>query len=62
MVIFISSINSDQAKRVLSIDLYDEVVEDLIDNVTEVYQRISSKWLGSLKIPISTIYSSQRVS
>ncbi|CAO1388442.1 unnamed protein product [Diamesa hyperborea] len=55
------NINSDQAKRVLSIDLYDEVVEDLIDNVTEVYQRISSKWLGSLKIPISTIYSSQRI-
>lgn len=55
------NINSDQPKRVLSIDLYDEVVEDLTDNVTEVYQRISCKWLGSLKIPVANIYNNQRI-
>lgn len=29
--------------------------------MTEVYQRISSKWLGQLKIPISTLYANQRI-
>jgi coiled-coil and C2 domain-containing protein 2A len=49
-------------KKFLTIDLFDEVVEDLIDSVNEVYQRISSKWLGELRIPISTICTNQRVS
>jgi coiled-coil and C2 domain-containing protein 2A len=55
------NINSDDSKRCLSIDLYDEVVEDLIDNVSEVYQRITSKWLGTLKIPVINICSNQRI-
>lgn len=55
------NVNTDAAKRVLSIDLYDEVVEDLIDNVTEVYQRITSKWLGTIKIPIANIFANQRI-
>lgn len=55
------NINSDDTKRFLSIDLYDEVVEDLIDNVAEVYQRITSKWLGTLKIPIINICRNQRI-
>ncbi|CRL02936.1 CLUMA_CG015806, isoform A [Clunio marinus] len=55
------NLKSDATKRVLSIDLYDEVVEDLVDNVTEVYQRISSKWLGSLKIPLAHIFTNQRI-
>lgn len=55
------TINSDDSKRSLSIDLYDEVVEDLIDNVAEVYQRITSKWLGTLKIPIINICTNQRI-
>lgn len=54
-------LNSEGAKRMLSIDLYDEVVEDLIDNVTEVYQRITSKWLGSVKIPVANICNNQRI-
>lgn len=57
--------NSDQMRRYLSIDLYDEFMEDLLEDdrsrPTEVYQRISSKWLGQLRIPISTIYLNQRV-
>lgn len=55
------NLNTDGGKRILSIDLYDEVVEDLIDNVTEVYQRITSKWLGSIKIPIANIFANQRI-
>ena len=55
------NMNTDISKRVLSIDLYDEVVEDLIDNVTEVYQRISSKWLGTIKVPVSDILAKQRI-
>lgn len=55
------NLSTDSGKRILSIDLYDEVVEDLIDNVTEVYQRISSKWLGNIKIPIANIFANQRI-
>lgn len=55
------NVKSDLSKRMLSIDLYDEVVEDLIDNVTEVYQRITSKWLGNVKIPIANIFANQRI-
>ncbi|KAG5677027.1 hypothetical protein PVAND_006814 [Polypedilum vanderplanki] len=55
------NINSDDSKRCLSIDLYDEVIEDLIDNVAEVYQRITSKWLGTLKIPVINICTNQRI-
>lgn len=55
------NIDADGNKRMLSIDLYDEVVEDLIDNVTEVYQRITSKWLGSIKIPVANIFANQRI-
>lgn len=57
--------SSDQIRRYLSIDLYDEFMEDLLEDdrarPTEVYQRISSKWLGQFRIPISTIYLNQRV-
>lgn len=55
------NLKTDSGKKVLSIDLYDEVVEDLIDNMTEVYQRITSKWLGSIKIPIANIFANQRI-
>ncbi|XP_062546525.1 coiled-coil and C2 domain-containing protein 2A [Armigeres subalbatus] len=57
--------NSDQIRKYLSIDLYDEFMEDLLEDdrsrQTEVYQRISSRWLGQLRIPISTIYLNQRI-
>ncbi|XP_058815974.1 coiled-coil and C2 domain-containing protein 2A-like [Topomyia yanbarensis] len=56
---------SEQIRRFLNIDLYDEFMEDLLEDdrarPTEVYQRISSKWLGQLRIPISTIYLNQRI-
>ncbi|XP_055593663.1 coiled-coil and C2 domain-containing protein 2A [Uranotaenia lowii] len=56
---------SDQLRKFLNIDLYDEFMEDLLEDdrvrATEVYQRISSKWLGQLRIPISTIYLNQRI-
>ncbi|XP_055540929.1 coiled-coil and C2 domain-containing protein 2A [Wyeomyia smithii] len=55
----------DQIRRYLNVDLYDEFMEDLLEDdrarPTEVYQRISSKWLGQLRIPISTIYLNQRI-
>lgn len=55
------NMTTDDAKRSLSLDLYDEVVEDLIENVSEVYQRITSKWLGTIKIPIINICRNQRI-
>ncbi|XP_058124121.1 coiled-coil and C2 domain-containing protein 2A [Anopheles ziemanni] len=57
--------NTDQIRKHLHIDLYDEYMEDLLEDdrtrPTEVYQRISSRWLGQLRIPISTIYLNQRL-
>uniref|UniRef100_A0A182NBZ2 C2 domain-containing protein n=1 Tax=Anopheles dirus TaxID=7168 RepID=A0A182NBZ2_9DIPT len=56
---------TDQIRKHLHIDLYDEYMEDLLEDdrarPTEVYQRISSRWLGQLRIPISTIYLNQRL-
>uniref|UniRef100_A0A182M9E0 C2 domain-containing protein n=1 Tax=Anopheles culicifacies TaxID=139723 RepID=A0A182M9E0_9DIPT len=57
--------STDQIRKHLHIDLYDEYMEDLLEDdrtrPTEVYQRISSRWLGQLRIPISTIYLNQRL-
>ncbi|XP_053676351.1 coiled-coil and C2 domain-containing protein 2A [Anopheles nili] len=57
--------STDQMRKHLHIDLYDEYMEDLLEDdrtrPTEVYQRISSRWLGQLRIPISTIYLNQRM-
>lgn len=47
--------------------MYDEIIEDMPSNdsaalpATEIYQKISSHYLGELLIPFSTIYTSQRV-
>ncbi|XP_049548327.1 coiled-coil and C2 domain-containing protein 2A [Anopheles darlingi] len=58
-------IASDQIRKHLHIDLYDEHLENLLDDdrarPTEMYQRISSRWLGQLRIPISTVYLNQRL-
>lgn len=48
--------------------MYDELIEDIPSNdelmipATEIYQKISSHYLGELIIPFSTIFASQRVS
>ncbi|XP_035773718.1 coiled-coil and C2 domain-containing protein 2A-like [Anopheles albimanus] len=58
-------IASDQIRKHLHIDLYDEYLENLLEDdrarPTEMYQRISSRWLGQLRIPISTVYLNQRL-
>lgn len=45
--------------------MFDEHVEELLDDdrarSNELYQRVSSKWLGELRIPFYTVLSSQRV-
>lgn len=46
--------------------MYDEVIEDIAPNdssstTSEIYQKISSHYLGELVIPFSTILASQRV-
>ncbi|XP_052864196.1 coiled-coil and C2 domain-containing protein 2A [Anopheles cruzii] len=58
-------VSTDQIRKHLHIDLYDEFMENLLEDdrarPTEMYQRISSRWLGQLRIPISTIYLNQRL-
>lgn len=57
-------------KDSLSFHVYDEIIEDLpnandtntMSSTMEIYQKISSHYLGELLIPFSTIYASQRVS
>lgn len=57
----------NQIKDSLWFHMYDEIIEDLASNdnmmtpTSEIYQRISSHYLGELLIPFSTIYASQRV-
>lgn len=52
-------------KGSISIQIFDEYIEDILDDdrsrTTDIYQRISSKWIGELRIPIGTIYTNQRV-
>lgn len=63
---FVCSNKLNKMKGSLSVQLFDEYIEDLLEDdryrTTEIYQRISSKWLGELRIPVSTIYSNHRVS
>lgn len=58
----------NQIKDSLWFHVYDEIIEDLpanennpMSSTMEIYQRISSHYLGELQIPFSTIYTSQRV-
>ncbi|GAB0087582.1 Coiled-coil and C2 domain-containing protein 2A [Sergentomyia squamirostris] len=55
----------DQLKGSLCIQLFDEYVDDLLDDdrlgMSEIYQRISRKWIGELRIPISSIYRNQKI-
>lgn len=66
--IIFSSECINQIKDSLWFHMYDEIIEDLPSNdnmmtpTSEIYQKISSHYLGELLIPFSTIYASQRVS
>lgn len=57
----------NQIKDSLWFHMYDEMIEDIPSNdesmlpATEIYQKISSHFLGELIIPFSTIFASQRV-
>lgn len=57
----------NQIKDSLWFHMYDEIIEDMPSNentmtpTSEIYQKISSHYLGELLIPFSTIYASQRV-
>ncbi|XP_059610897.1 coiled-coil and C2 domain-containing protein 2A [Phlebotomus argentipes] len=55
----------DQLKGSLCIQLFDEYVDDLLEDdrlgMSEIYQRISRKWIGELRIPITNIYSNQKI-
>lgn len=57
---------TDKIRGNLTIQLFDEYSEDILEDdrsrTSEIYQRITSKWLGELRIPMSTIYSNPRVS
>lgn len=61
-----SSESINQIKDSLWFHMYDEIIEDIPSNdsvmtTSEIYQKISSQYLGELLIPFSTIYASQRV-
>lgn len=55
----------DTIKDSLEIQLFDEQIENLLDEdrmrANEIYQRISSRWLADIRIPFFTILASQRV-
>ncbi|KAG4068603.1 hypothetical protein HA402_004944 [Bradysia odoriphaga] len=57
--------SQNRMKEYLCLQVFDEQVEELFDEdrlkANEIYQRLSSKWLAELRIPIYTIYSMQRI-
>lgn len=52
-------------KGYLVIQLFDEYVDDVLEDdrnrLTDIYQRISSRFIGDLRIPLTDLYFSQRV-
>lgn len=54
-----------EMRETLCMQLFDETIVDMLDESrsreTEIYQRIEKKWIGELRIPFSTIYTTQRV-
>lgn len=64
--VFRCSDDINQIKDSLWLHMYDEVIEDIAPSdststTSEIYQKISSHYLGELVIPFSTILASQRV-
>lgn len=52
-------------KGYLNIQLFDEYVDDILEDdrnrLTDIYQRISSRFIAELRIPLTDLYFSQRV-
>lgn len=55
----------EEMKGFLIVQLFDEFVEDILEDdrnrLTDIYQRISNKWIGELRIPLPDIYLTQRI-
>lgn len=53
-------------RGILKIQLFDEYVDDILEDdrnrLTDIYQRISSRFIAELRIPLTDLYFSQRVS
>lgn len=52
-------------KGSLAIQLFDEFVDDILEDdrnhLTDVYHRISSRFMAELRIPLNDLYFGQRV-
>lgn len=52
-------------KGYLNIQLFDEYIDDIFEDdrnrLTDIYQRISSRFIAEFKIPLTDLFFSQRV-
>ncbi len=61
-----SQANLSRMDDLVYFHVYDEVAIDLLEDdrrrETDIHQRLEKRWLGTISIPFSTLYTNGRVS
>lgn len=55
------SSKTDLNKSILSVDLFDECIDDYLSGDDRRITEVSQRWLGQIQFPLETIYQNQRI-